>query len=120
MWSVGVYDLGLRSDDVWKLTFAQFYALSQRKDINRTMDDLGFGIVASTVANVHRDSKRRAKPYEPKDFIPDYSGKNQRKVRLKPEALKRKWEQEVLPSFRVIDKRKKPDDESNSGIIHRA
>lgn len=28
------------------------------------------GMVASTIANVNRDPKKRRKPYEPKDFIP--------------------------------------------------
>lgn len=33
-------------------------------------DDLRAGILASTIANVNRDEKRRPQPYEPGDFIP--------------------------------------------------
>lgn len=32
--------------------------------------DLRAGIVASTVANVHRDLKRRPTPFKPLDFMP--------------------------------------------------
>ncbi len=34
------------------------------------VDDWRAGMVASTIANVNRDPKKRRKPYEPKDFIP--------------------------------------------------
>jgi hypothetical protein len=29
------------------------------------------GLIASTVANANRDQKRRRRPYEPQDFIPN-------------------------------------------------
>lgn len=32
--------------------------------------DLRTGIVASIIANVHRDSKRKVSPFEPRDFMP--------------------------------------------------
>lgn len=32
--------------------------------------DLRSGIVASTLANIHRDPKRRASAYKPEDFMP--------------------------------------------------
>ena len=28
------------------------------------------GMIASTIANVHRDSKKRASPFQPEDFMP--------------------------------------------------
>jgi hypothetical protein len=34
--------------------------------------DLRAGIVASTVANVHRDGKKRRKPYSPEEFMPRF------------------------------------------------
>lgn len=34
--------------------------------------DLRSGIVASTVANAHRDPKRRRKPFRPLDFMPRF------------------------------------------------
>lgn len=33
-------------------------------------DDLRAGVIASTVANVHRDPKRRPTPFRPLDFMP--------------------------------------------------
>jgi hypothetical protein len=36
--------------------------------------DLRAGIVASVVANANRDSKRRPRPYEAKDFMPKFGG----------------------------------------------
>lgn len=38
------------------------------------IDLLGHGIVASTLANVNRDPKRRPQPYQPSDFIPKFGG----------------------------------------------
>jgi len=37
--------------------------------------DLRAGIIASTIANVHRDSKKRRKPYTPQDFMPKFEQK---------------------------------------------
>lgn len=41
--------------------------------------DLQAGIVASTIANVHRDSKKQKKPFEPQDFMPDFEAAGQKK-----------------------------------------
>lgn len=30
------------------------------------------GIVASTVANAYRDTKRRSRPFEPREFMPEF------------------------------------------------
>lgn len=34
------------------------------------IDDHRFGTVASTIANVNRDPKKRSQPYKPNDFFP--------------------------------------------------
>src|SRR5690606_3053338 len=34
------------------------------------VEDWRFGMLASVIANVNRDTKRRKKPYEPQDFMP--------------------------------------------------
>lgn len=41
-------------------------------------DDLRAGIVASTIANVNRDPKKRRKPYTAQDFAPQW-GKSEPK-----------------------------------------
>lgn len=50
--------------------------------------DLRAGIVASTIANVNRDTKRRSKPFAPSDFMPDFD--NSRAP--KPMMEKSSWE----------------------------
>jgi hypothetical protein len=45
------------------------------------------GIVAATVANVHRDTKKRQKPYDAMDFVPTSSEVKQKK-RLDPKSIK--------------------------------
>lgn len=53
--------------------------------------DLRMGILASVIANVNRDPKRRAQPYEPKDFLPRFEEEepeeNQAKMLQKVEML---------------------------------
>ena len=34
------------------------------------VEDWRAGLIASTIANVNRDPKKRRKPYEPEDFMP--------------------------------------------------
>jgi flagellar basal body rod protein FlgC len=34
------------------------------------IEDYRTGVVASTIANANRDSKRKSKPFQPKDFMP--------------------------------------------------
>lgn len=107
MWAIGVFDFGLSSEQFWKLTPAQFEALSRRHEIVRQQDDLGFGIVASTVANCHRNPKKRRKPYEPADFMPKYGGESkQKKKKQTSREMRAYWDTHVLKHFQVIDKRK--------------
>ena len=42
--------------------------------------DLQSGIIASTLANVNRDSKKTPEPFKPSDFMPEFD-----KPRKKPE-----------------------------------
>ena len=34
--------------------------------------DYRAGVIASVVANAHRDTKKRKKPFQPKDFMPEF------------------------------------------------
>lgn len=47
--------------------------------------DLRAGIVASTIANVHRNPKKQRQPYEAVQFMPDFAG--ERKQRKKERVL---------------------------------
>jgi hypothetical protein len=46
------------------LAFAALEGFGERRA------DLRMGIIASTIANVHRDPKRKPSPFKPADFMP--------------------------------------------------
>lgn len=50
--------------------FAEYWAHFQLEPWGTEREDLRSGIVASTIANVNRDKKKRARPFLPSDFIP--------------------------------------------------
>lgn len=70
LWAVAVYDFKLSSEDFWELTPPQFAALSRRHDQNQERSLFGAGIIASTIANCHRDPQSRPDPFTPQDFLP--------------------------------------------------
>jgi hypothetical protein len=49
--------------------FAEYWAFHQVEPIGPEREDLRMAIVASVVANVNRNPKKRPKPYVPKDFM---------------------------------------------------
>jgi len=49
--------------------FAEYWAFHQREPIGPDREDLRMAIVASVVANVNRNPKKRPKPYVPADFM---------------------------------------------------
>lgn len=60
--------------------FAEWMAFYDLEPFGEEQADLRAGIVASTVANVHRDRKKRSKAYKPEDFMPKFkrAGKRER------------------------------------------
>lgn len=50
------------------------------------VEDWRFGMLASVIANVNRDSKKRRRPYEPQDFMP------RREI---PEQEEQSWEEQA-------------------------
>lgn len=50
------------------------------------VEDWRFGMLASVFANTNRDPKKRRKPYEPKDFIPQ---------RDQPPKKEQTWEEQA-------------------------
>jgi len=50
--------------------FAEWLAYSQLEPFDELRADLRAGIVASTVANVYRDTSVRAEAFQPNDFMP--------------------------------------------------
>jgi len=47
-----------------------FYDVEGMEPWGEARADLRAGIVASVIANVNRDPKRRSRPYRPEDFMP--------------------------------------------------
>lgn len=52
--------------------FAEYWAYFQLEPWGAEREDLRSGIVASTIANANRDPKKRARPFTPDQFMPDF------------------------------------------------
>jgi len=52
----------------------EWKAFYELEPFGRTAEDMRGGILASLLANIHRDPKKRSKPYLAMDFMPDYDG----------------------------------------------
>jgi len=55
-----------------------FYQVENLEPWGEERADLRSGIVASVIANVNRDPKKRRKPYSPEDFMPKPRQKERR------------------------------------------
>lgn len=51
---------------------AEWMAFYQVEPFGDVRGDLQAGIVASTLANVYRDRKKKPKPYNPEEFMPKF------------------------------------------------
>lgn len=65
---MGVYDLGLTSDQFWGLTLAQFGALIDRHVVRERQEDYRPGVLASVIWNANPFIKGKAK--QPWNFFP--------------------------------------------------
>jgi Protein of unknown function (DUF4035) len=52
------------------LEYAHWMAFAGMEPIGPERPDFGAAVIASTLANVNRDPKRRPSPYEASDFLP--------------------------------------------------
>ena len=91
LWAIAVYDFRLSSEDFWELTPPQFAALARRHDQHQEQSHLGAGIVASTIANCHRDPQSKPEPFTPLDFIPRFTAEEEppkQSGEMTPEQIK--------------------------------
>jgi len=51
---------------------SEWMAFFQLEPWGAEVEDWRTGLIASTIANVNRDPKKRRKPYEPEDFMPQF------------------------------------------------
>lgn len=89
-----MYDLGLSSSEFWALTPVQFYSLCERRQQDLYRRDVGSGIVASTLANVHRGKDQKA--FHPHDFMPKSSIIEELDEAAKPSA------NQLLERFKLL------------------
>ena len=80
--------MGLSEKDFWSLTLAQFNALAERFANEQEALDYRAALICSVIAEVHRDRKKRSKPYTPSDFMP----KKKMKVELTGEQMREQVE----------------------------
>lgn len=52
--------------------FLDWQVFFELEPFGELRDDLRAGTIAATIANIHRDKKKRRKPYSVRDFMPGY------------------------------------------------
>lgn len=52
--------------------FVEWLAYNNLDPIGEERHDFQAALVASVMAEIHRDTKRRAKPFQPGDFMPEW------------------------------------------------
>lgn len=69
LWAIARYDLQLPEDEFWSMAPRALFALMRRKDRERREQDMRFGILTATLANIHRDPNVRKDEFRPQDFF---------------------------------------------------
>lgn len=69
--------MGLSEDELWGLTLREYCLLVDRWIAAEERADLRTAQIASLIANIYRDEKKKPAPYTPKDFMPDYAAKTE-------------------------------------------
>ena len=82
LWTLAVVDLGISSDEFWRLTPREFFALINRKEQRDRLENYRAGLGAAAVFNVNR-SKRTSKVWSPFDFF----GESQRDGAQDPQEV---------------------------------
>jgi hypothetical protein len=75
LWAFGIYNLHLSDKEFWHLTLAQFDALVSQYLQEQENLDFRAALVCAVLANIHRDPKKRQRPFEAKDFMPQRRSK---------------------------------------------
>lgn len=70
LWSFGRYDLRLTDEEFWELSWDEFSALTERYLKEQESRDYRAALVCWILANAHRDTRKKPKPFEIKDFMP--------------------------------------------------
>jgi len=86
LWTIGRVDLRLSDAEFWALTPRQFFFLSDRAYHNALLAQAN---VCRTLAELKRDSKKRADPYRLDEFLPQVRSKIMDPVQAKLAEVKR-------------------------------
>lgn len=70
--------------------FLDWQVYYQLEPFGELRADLRSGTIAATIANIHRDRKKRKKPYSARDFMPGYELTAQPKQALSADGLLQK------------------------------
>lgn len=60
----------MSEQEFWRSTPVMFFKRLERFRNQLKKDDYRVGLVCSVLANIHRDRKKRPKPFLPADFVP--------------------------------------------------
>ena len=82
-----MYEFGLTPQIFWSLTPAQFNAISRQFDDSRACSDFGFGTIAATIVNCHRDEKKHPMPFDWTDFYPRWNHLKAEKPKMSTEQM---------------------------------
>ena len=63
----------LTEDEFWNLTLAQWLALCKQHELDEERLDYRAALIASIIAEVNRNHKKRREPFSPQDFMPQRS-----------------------------------------------
>lgn len=65
----------------------EWIAYNELEPIGEVRDDLRAGIVASTIAEAHRNPKKRKRPFEAKEFMPDFEKRQDKEEQTPDQQL---------------------------------
>ncbi len=71
--------------------FAEWMAFFEMEPWGYDMENWRFGMLAATMANLHRDPKKRRRPYRPTDFMPKRKEDGPRRSWKDLKAIARLW-----------------------------
>lgn len=90
MWAVARYDLKMTEEEFLDSTPAQFFALVERRNLEKQEADYRAGVIASNIVRVFCD-KNESKRYTPAFFFPSLKTEKERKAESlaqSPEGMK--------------------------------
>jgi len=83
------YIIGLTTEQFWGCTLKEFEKKIEAFKALEKKQDFRTAQICAIIANVNRDSKKKRRPYQPKDFMPKEKEKRQQTWQEQYELMKR-------------------------------